>query len=417
MTPRQRIEVRQTEVRAELSEIIGLETRSDENRARLAELTAEAQSLDLELRAAILVEPEPVTVVTTATPEGREQLELRGRFRVARVIQAALGGQRVQGVEAEYADAVGAAAGQIPTDIYETRSGVPELETREITPGVAGGAQQRPIVPAIFDRTIAPFLGVSMPSAGVGDAAFPVLGTSVTAATKAKDAAAPETAGAFTVASIQPRRIAGAFLFRFEDQARLMGMEEALRRNLQMVLSDKVDEQLLNGSASADNTDGEIRGLLAKLTDPDAPAAGAETFERYVASFAENVDGLYAVDQSGVKGLVGQATYQHMAQKFRTGNSANESFASYASRNFGGVRATRRIAAAASNVQQGVIVRANPMGDSCAVMPHWSAFDLTVRDVYTKAAEGQVKVTATTLVGDIVLLRSGCYVQDSWRLT
>ena len=63
----------------------------------------------------------------------------------------------------------------------------------------------------------------------------------------------------------QPRRVVGAFRFTREDAARLKGLEAALRQNIEMVLSDAVDDQAINGSGSGDGT---LNGLLNILGDP-----------------------------------------------------------------------------------------------------------------------------------------------------
>ena len=59
--------------------------------------------------------------------------------------------------------------------------------------------------------------------------------------------------------------------------------------------------------------------------------------------------------------------------------------------------------------------RNNPAGDRVAVMPTWQGLEL-IRDPYSGAAKGEVVVTGVVLMGDVVLLRSGCFVQDSYRL-
>lgn len=291
----------------------------------------------------------------------------------------------------------------------------PQLEQRAVTPGVEGGTTQAPILPAIFKRSILDFCGVVMPAAGVGDQSFPVLSTSLTADTKGKDADLPNTAGAFTVSTQQPRRIGGQFTVRYEDLARLAGMEEALRSNIQAVLASELDNEFLNGAGAAYNTDGEIRGLLAQLEDPSDPDADAETWARYHAAMVSHLADPWAVGEGDVRALFGEATYKHAAAQFRATES-NESFTAYWNRVGGGVRLSGHMPAPASNIQQAVVIRRNPNGDRHCVMPHWSGFDLQIRDVYTKAGKGQVIVTVHALVGDPVLLRSDVYVQDSFRL-
>ena len=81
----------------------------------------------------------------------------------------------------------------------------------------------------------------------------------------------------------------------------------------------------------------------------------------------------------------------------------------------GGVRTSRRIAAPAGNIQQAIVRRSNPAGDRVAVMPTWQGLEL-IRDIYTGAGKGEVVVTGIMLVGDVVVLRSGAFVQDSYRL-
>lgn len=413
MTPLQRLQLRQSEVREKINGILNLETRSDEQRAELKTLTAEAQGLEVEVRAALVAEPEPQTTETRTEvdAEEREIRSLEKRSLLANYVRKVIEGQPFDGVEAEYSAACGV-AGMVPERLWKREEAPKNLETRAVTPGPSTvGTTQAAIVPAIFDRSVSAWLGIDMPSAGTGDAAYPVLSTSVTAGPKAKGATAAETPGAFTVGTAEPRRVTGSFKFQLEDAARLAGMETALRMNLSSVLSDAVDNQALNGSGSGDGT---VNGLFNILKDPAAPATGAETWKRFNDAFASHIDGLFATDAMGVRGLMGLETYRLMATLFRE-NESNESVAAYLSRVFGGVRASRRIAAPASNIQQAVIRRSNPAGDRVAVMPVWSGLRL-IRDEITGAAEGEVKLTAVALVGDVVLLRPDAFVQDSFRV-
>ena len=414
----QELAIEAAELRGRLNDLLAKESSdlTDEERADVDGGAGRLSSIEKRRATALTIEAaEGAETRETETAEGdgeeREVAELRSRFRVGNVIAAILGGGRIEGAEAEYAAAV-KTPGQIPIKVWDRPVSAPgsAVETRAVTPGMQTGIEAAPIVPALFDRSVAPFLGVAMETAEVGDKSFPVLSTSVTADAKAKAAEAAEMAGAFTVTTVQPRRVTGSFRFAVEDQARMDGLEEALRMNLSMVLSDQVDNQVLNGSGSGDGT---VNGLLNILDDPAVPEDDAETWARYNAALASHIDGLFAVDSMGVAGLVGVATYRHMAQQFRA-NESNESFAAYASRVFGGVRATRRIAAADANVQQAVMRLTNPAGDRAAVMAVWPG--LTIRDIYTDADKGEVVVTALALVSDVVVLRSGAYVQDSFRL-
>lgn len=413
MTTAQRLALRLSEIRQKLNELSGKDAPTEAETEELRSLSAEYPRLEERHRAATIAEAhEEAEALDNGDPgdgEDRERRELRSRSRLSRYVGAALDGLPVDGAERELSAAAGC-PGAVPLELFEVRRS--EVEARAVTPAPATTDENlAPIVPAIFDRSAAAWLGISMPMVGTGDAGYPVLSTSLTGGVVAKSAEATEDAGAFTVTMAQPRRISGAFRFTVEDAARLSGMEEALRVNISSVLSDALDKQAVNGSGTGDGT---LNGLLNILTDPTAPAANAETFARYVAAAASHVDGLFAVDLGGVRQLVGVQTYGHMAGAFRANEDSMTAEGWLMSRT-GGVRTSRRIAAPASNIQQAIVRRSNPAGDRIAVMPTWQGLQL-IRDPYTAARKGEVVVTALMLVGDVIVLRGGAFVQESYRL-
>ena len=415
---REKAERRQIEVRRRVNEIGAKAEPTNEERSELETLRTESGTLDTELLAVMDAEATEAEARADAGGEGAERRELRGRARVAGYFGGAVSGQPVAGAEAEYAAAMGC-PGMMPITMIgptaEQRAAEHRrrIEERAVTPAPADADvphTHASIVPALFDRSIAPFLGVEMPVVQTGVQSYPVLSTSLTGGMKGESAAAAETAGAYTVTDADPRRLTGASRIRKEDIAKLPNLEESLRENLSAVLSDALDGQLANGS----NADGQLNGLLLQLGDPADPAANAEDFARYVAAFADHVDGLFATMPRDVRALVGPHTLRHMVSTFATNEDATSAY-SYLSREFGGVRATRRIADPAANIQQAIIRRANPAGDRVAVAPVWMGLEL-LRDPYTAADKGEIIVTGTALVGGVVLLRSGAFVQDSFRL-
>ena len=396
--------------RQAINELNIKENRSAEENVSLERLTGEMSGLEVELRAAIVAQPDETTVAhTSEKPEDREKREIRGKAKLAGFISAVLEDRRLDGAEAECSQAY-SCGGRVPLEMFERRG----VEERVLTPSPSTSDQviARPIVPAIFQRSSAAWLGISMPAVANGDAGFITLGTSVTAGPKARSAAADETAAAFTVTTAQPRRITGRFRFTQEDSARLDGMEEALQMNLSSVLSDAVDNQAINGSGTGDGT---LNGLLNRLSNPSNPATGQETFARYVTAFGSHVDGTFAVDLGGVRALLGPHTYRHATSVFRANESAMTAEGWMTDRT-GGVRVSQRIADPASNIQQAIVRRDNPVGDTVAVMPVWAQGLQLIRDPYSGAAKGETVVSGVMLVGDVVILRSGAFVQDSFRL-
>ena len=409
------IMVRQSETREKLNTLAAVSDPSDTQTADLDRLRTEATGIEIELRTALKDrdDDDSDVVIDGSDPEVRERREIRSRSTLGRYLRAVVLGKDVDGAEAEFAAAHGC-PDLCPLEMLEpTHTEMRERETRAVSAAPTSvGQTMAGIVPAVFQRSAAAWLGIEMPTVGVGDAGFPVLSTKLTADVEAHSAAADEQAGAFTVTVAQPRRVTGSFKFRREDSARLDGMEEALRMNLNSVMSDEVDNQAVNGSATGDGT---LNGLLNRLDNPTAPAASAETWPRFNTALLSHVDGVFAVDRMGVRTLVGSDTFQLMGSVFRS-NQLDLDILTHAANSFGGVRLSNRIPAKVSNIQQAIVRRTNPVGDRVAVMPTWQGVEF-IRDHYTGAAKGEVVITALILVGDVVVLRSGAFVQDSFRVS
>ncbi len=421
-----RILTRQSETREALNTLMDKDTLTDAEQATLKELRGKMGEIEKELREALAEDPEPdpeARETETVDAEERERRELRERCGLHRYVAAALNGGdagRVDGAEAEYSDAMGC-PGLVPLTMLggtmEERQATHRprrLEARDVTPAPSDSDvphTHAPIVPALFDRSVAPFLGIEMPTVSTGIQSYPVISTSVSGGMKGEDTDAPNTAGAFAVTDADPRRLTGAFTIRKEDVAKLPGLEESLRQNLGQVLSDEFDKQAVNGNGARPN----LNGILQQLTDPAAPAAGAETYARYQAALSSHIDGLFATMPGDVRALVGVQTMRHMLGVYRANEDATTAY-DMAQTRYGGVRATRRIADPANNIQQAIVRRANPAGDRVAVAPVWMGIEL-IRDIFgDNAKKGQITVTGTALVGGIVLLRSDVFVQDSFRL-
>ena len=425
MTNTQKLTIRASEIRQRLNSIAGLDgdALTDEIRQESDTLGGEYRDVETKLRASVAAEGGTETRVTAPVDaEERERRDLRAKVSLSDYIGAAVAhgdAGQVGGEAREYSAAEGC-PGMVPitmlgpTAEHRAADHAEAVEHRNVTPAPADTdvpSMHAPIVPALFDRSVADYLGIEIPTVGTGIASYPVLGTSLTGGMVAEDTAGLQSAGAFTVTDADPRRLSGSFLIRKEDIVKLPNLEPSLRRNLSMVLSDEADKQFVNG----DNTAPNLNGLLAQLTNPAAPAASAETFDRYLTALVSHIDGLFAMDEMGVRALVGPQTYRHMAASLRAGNAADQTFSQYWRSSGAGIRATRRIAAPASNIQQAIIRRSNPAGDRVAVAPVWMGMEI-IRDIYTKAREGQVVVTGTVLMGGVVLLRGGAFVQDSFRL-
>ena len=357
MTNAQRLTIRSSEIRQRLNEIGGLadDAMTDEIRQESDRLTTEYADVETRLRAAIAAEPEPETRETTEPDtEAREREELRGRSAFGRYLSAALRGRQVDGAEAEYAAAVGVTeAGHVPLALFEDRAAEPagEIEHRAdaVSPAPSTvGVNLQTVVPAVFAASVAPRLGVAMPSVGSGTHAIPRLTTNLTAAAKAKGGAAESTAAALTVETTKARRISGRLSLTAEDIATIgtSSFESSLRENLQSVMSERYDLQCLTGDGQAPN----VNGFLTQLTAPTAPSDVAD-FDAFVAAFADAVDGLWASRTRDVSMVCNVASYRLAAKAFRdvgtnNGHRGDTSFADYAMTHTGGFWTNSRMPAA-----------------------------------------------------------------------
>ena len=383
--------LKQSTVRERVNVLGAKSDPTDAETTELVECRNKATAIEKELREALADDNgehvDDQGIVEDA--ETRERREIRSRARVMRFVEAAANATAIDGAEAELSAAFGCRAGHMPLCMLEER----QVETRAVTPGVTLPNPTQAIASPIFQRTAGAALGVQFPSVSPGQAGYPVLETAPTAGTLAKDAAAPATAGAFRLDTRTPTRISGQFEVRTEDLHLLPGMEESLVGAIQDSMGDQVDAGLFNGNASNFTTDGTIRGLFAQAADVTA-ATATETFATGVSRFAALIDGQYANGFADLRCVLGVDTFALYAGLFQS--NGDVSLWDYLMGKLGGVRVSKRIPAAASNVQKGLVSRT--AGSQPIRVPVWSSIQL-IRDPFSEAGKGRVKVTAVMLIG------------------
>ena len=341
MTRLQQVQMRQSELRSKLKVALDTPTeqRSDTFTADVDSITAQMAVLETELRAAMLVEEEPETTKVEGTPEDREIRSMVEQANVGAIFEAALERRSIDGVEAELQKHFGLQMNQVPLAL---------LETRAVTPAPANvGQTQQPIIPIVFPQSAAAFLGVDMPTVGVGEAVFPVLTAGASAQTPAENTALNPTddTGAFSADVLSPTRLQASFLYSREDRARFAGMDSALRENLSLALSDGLDKALLAGT----------NGLLTGTNLANHNAAAITTYDNYVSQFGyDRVDGKYAATVGELRTVVGAATYAHMGKVYRN-STVDTPVLDRLMGITGGVRVSAHVPAVAGNKQNAAI--------------------------------------------------------------
>ena len=365
-------------------------------------LTAEGTAIEPEIRAAIVAEPDPQTTITaTGDPELREKAELRSRARVSDFLVARLRGQPVTGASLEYSQAEGC-EGAIPTSLLRE----PETRADAATPAPATHPTTPNMIQSFaYPMPIHEYLGVQVVSQTEGDAAYPVVTTALTGGMAAVGVAADSAAAALTVTKhAADRRLQTRLTLRREDLAAYPAIEAALKMNLAQEQENTLDDQVLTGDDSSPNLDG-LQHQVAVTAE-----GTSTTFDLAVGKVAALVDGLYAPDLKAIRLVVNPAVAAWMMKSFRSTaaqGGENETLWSYLSRELGGLRASARMPASASNVGWCIAHRMGVPGQ-LGVVTNWGG--ITIEDIYSDSKSGLIHCTAVLIVQGVGLLRA-----DAWK--
>lgn len=386
MTAKQKLEIRQREVRTKLNELAAVEELNDEQRSEMGSLSTEMKDLDSKLNALDLSsEPEP-------SPQGDTLSTLESRCSMGRYFDAVVNHRQVDGAEAELQQHHKLESNQVPLDMLR-------VEERAVTTAPTDvGASQSPILMPVFARSASAFLGVSMPTVGVGDQVFPVLTTRPSVGGPHKDSAAvDETTGTFEASTLDPSRIQASFFYRRTDAARFAGMDSALRSALSESLGEALDKEVIAGT----------NGLLTGTNLANHAASAVATYANYQAAVFGRVDGRFADVAGNIKVVVGSGTYSHAASTYRT-NQSNESALDRLTSISGGVRVSGHVPTVASK-KQNSIIRVGNRRDMVA--PIWQGVTL-IPDEITQAKKGEIVITAMMLHAVKILRTDGFYKQE-----
>ena len=394
MTDKQKMELRQSVIRSRLAEIAGVES-TDEIRQEIDTLGREFSGNERSIQAYMIAESaEPPEVRST---EDRQRRELEKQANVGQLVFDLLNGRSgTDGQMAEYQKEHGLASNEISVRMLRDD----EIETRAVTPAPGNvGQTQNPIIDYVFPQSAAAFMGVDMPTVGVGEAVFPVLTSTLDVHTPAETLTAAETTGAFSAEVLSPARLQAAFEYSREDRARFSGMDTALRENLSMGLADGLDRAIIRGT----------NGLLTGTNLPNHNVSAETTYALYRDHLLySRIDGRYAAVSGDIRILMGSDTYAHAASQYR-GNSDNADALESLMRASGGVRVSAHVTDAASS-KQNAVVRRGMRRDAVAAV--WENVAL-IPDEITKADQGLLVITAVMLHAVKILRTAGFYKQQT----
>ena len=390
MNERQKLELRQSSIRSRLTELGNAEA-SDTGQSEIDTLGLEYGANEGRIRAFMIGEDAPVETHNIRN----ERAELYAKASVGDLVYSLVNGRSgVQGgamaeIQAEY---------KLAANEIHIRQLHPD--TYAVTPAPSDVGQNQAVpIPYVFPMACAAFLGVDMPTVGVGEAVFPVLTSELTVGTPTENAAQAETTGAFSADVLSPSRLQASFFYSREDRARFAGMDSSLRENLSMGLSDGLDKAIIAGT----------NGLLTGTNLANHNVNAVTTFANYLSEFLYGrVDGRYASMSGDIRVVVGSGTYAHMGATYR-GTESEETTLDRVMRMSGGVKVSAHVPDVSSNKQNAIIRRGM---NRDMVAPIWENVAL-IPDEITKAANGQIVLTAVMLHAIKVLRSDGFYKQQS----
>lgn len=404
MTPRQRIELKLSESRTAIRELLDVEEPTGDQLGKLELHTRQMQQLETQLRAAILADPE-TEPEEACPPEKRELAKLVNTVELENYLPELFGG-RVTGAAAELRDELlgNVAAGFFPAELLLDR----ETRADAVTSATGIAVAQQPIYQRIFNAGAASYIGANFQSVPVGTTTWPRLTGGTTADFREDGVELDGTAATITTESVNPARLTASYTLSNQSTYQLAGLEGALRNDIRMVMSDKLDSVILNGQAAVSNVSPAVEGLLDQLADPAAATAEAKALD-YLNVYSNAVDGKYAQSEMGVRLLVNPATYKHAyGLQFDTSGDLlrdrlmNERF-----------RASANMPAVASKKAQAIRYIGGAMARGLIVAT-WRGLQM-ITDPYTLAKKGQTVITAVQYT-NIVAVDLQAYAQVEFQV-
>ena len=288
MTPLGRLQLRASEIRSRLSELGGDENLTDESRAEIDTLRNEYRDVETRTQALMLATDEPV--VTETTSEDRALDALRGRVDFGNYLGAALEQRAViEGPELEYNQALHLPGNRFPMEVLT--QGV------ELRAAIDGDSQtnQGTWLDRVMAGTAAQALGVSFRNVAPGIASFPVTSAGGDPAQRGRAQAAAASTYTATITEMKGKRAAIHGVYQIEDDARLPGLSDAIRRDMAAAMVAGIDKTIFIGDSTASPNDGDVVGLTTAAIDEVTitqaqKVKGDEILKKLVAL----VDGIYA---------------------------------------------------------------------------------------------------------------------------
>ena len=283
-------------------------------------LVGDYPELEKRYQAAVIAES---TEIAIDDGEATETAKLETRASVENYVGAALTGNQLEGAEKELNEAHGleTRSAKDGSTIVPLSMFAPALETRadastNLPADTSLPLTGTPWLERLFAESWIGWSGITTRRAS-GEQIHTKITGGADADTKAKEAAVETDAMTISTVMATPTRVAAAYRCSGVDELRTRGqLAQALNADLRRVLVDKIEDLIINATASANTFD----GLAAAITaTPDAALAAATTATGLDGHMAGAIDGLTATMWSDIKVLCNPAFYAALSSFLTTG--------------------------------------------------------------------------------------------------
>lgn len=408
-----KISRRQSEIRQQLSELVGKEKPTDDETRSMETLDREYRTNETRYRAALVSEDQERRAANDdfETREEKEWTDLAGRFELRQVALALDEGAGLSGPTAEMVQEMRAKGGYrgipVPYAALEQRAG----ET--VASGTPDPKMTQPIIDRIFAESVTGRMGARVVNINSGLVEYPVVTSSVTAGWAATETGAVTgpTVYATTDRPLDPSHTLGITMKITRKSLKQSGdaLEAAVRRDMAGAITEAIDRATFVGSGSSGEPTGVI-ALASGLGITETDVSAIASYAVFKAAARRMMDANAAMKPSALRWLIRPLTYSILDGDVLSGTADSEW--DRLVRRFGDAAFTiSDNALPASEAEDGtdkgahtIIATAITGGTPPIFVGMWGGIDV-IRDPYSDATSGGLRLTGLATM-DVTVTRA-----------
>jgi HK97 family phage major capsid protein len=402
-----KIQRRQSEIRQNLTELVGKTEPTEDETRSMETLDGEYRQNETRFRAALIAE-DTERREAGADLENRDDKawsDLVGKFEIRQAVMClAEDGRALDGATAEVVQEMREQGGYqgipIPYEALETRAG----ET--IASGTQNPMTTMPVVDRLFADSVAAQMGGQTINIPFGDREWPVVTSSVAAgwaATETGSVPGP-TAFAVTDKAMQPDNTLGVTMKVTRKTLKQSGpaVEQAIRRDMQSAIRIKIDEAAFLGSGSSGEPLGVVAGAATYGITSTAIGAAAD-YAAFRAAVVRFMTASAASGPGAVSLLVRPEVFDNMDGTVLSGTASTEWDRLIAKLGLVTMSANSLAAPTGTPAASKAVLTTKAGGVAPFFVGLWGGVDL-IRDVFSDAASGGLRLTGL-VTADVTVAR------------